>query len=153
MITRLSAIALTLAMFVMAPAHALDKGTPDEAVAMTKLAVATIHEVGKEKAFAAFGNLADKRFHDRDLYIYVYDMKGVALAHGVNPKMVGKNLLDMRDGDGKYIVKGFIDVANSPAGHGWVEYKWPNPLTKSVDAKAGYVEKVDDIIVGSGVYK
>ncbi|MES2151294.1 MAG: cache domain-containing protein [Pseudomonadota bacterium] len=153
MITRLSAIALTLAMLVMAPVHALDKGRPDEAVAMTKLAVATIKEVGKEKAFAAFANVADKRFHDRDLYIYVYDMKGVALAHGVNPKMVGKNLLDMRDGDGKYIVKGFIEAASSPAGHGWVEYKWPNPLTKSIDAKAGYVETIDDIIVGAGVYK
>jgi signal transduction histidine kinase len=150
----ISAVALGLS-FCALPlmASAAEKGSADEAVAMTKKAAAYLKANGKDKAFAEFANPANKDFHDRDLYVYVYDMNGVSLAHGANPKMVGKNLLDMRDGDGKYIIKGFIDVANSAAGKGWVEYKWPNPVTKTVDPKAGYVEKVDGLIVGSGIYK
>ena len=51
------------------------------------------------------------------------------------------------------IVKNFIEVGNSKAGNGWVDYKWPNPVTKAVESKATYIEKVGDILIGSGVYK
>jgi cytochrome c len=148
---------LMCAFFSMAITHhavASDqKGTADEAVAMVKRAVAYIKANGKEKAFAEFANPANHQFHDRDLYIFVYDFNGVAVAHGNNPKMVGKNLLEMKDTEGTYIIKGFIDVANTK-GKGWVDYKWPNPVTKAVEQKSGYVEKAEgDLIVGSGIYK
>jgi cytochrome c len=129
------------------------KGTPAEAVAMTKRAVALIKASGNEKAFAEFTNPANTSFHDRDLYVFVYDINGNCVAHGINPKMVGRKLLELRDGEGKYIVRGFIDAAASAAGNGWVEYKWPNPSTNTVETKAGYVERVGDLIVGSGIYK
>ena len=66
--------------------------------------------------------------------------------------MVGKNLIDMRDTDGKYIVKGLIDVANTE-GRGWFDYKWPNPVTKAIEAKSSYAEKVDDTLVDCGIYR
>ncbi|HYD81830.1 MAG TPA: cache domain-containing protein [Paucimonas sp.] len=131
---------------------AAERGSPEEAVAMVKKAVAYLKANGKDKAFAEFGNLDNKEFHDRDLYIFVYDLNGINLAHGNNPKMVGKNLLDMKDNDGVYIIKGFIEVANSK-GKGWVDYKWPNPVTKAVESKSSYIEKVDGMIVGCGIYK
>ena len=92
------------------------------------------------------------QFHDRDLYIFVYDMKGNSLAHGVNPKMVGKNLLEMKDNEGKAIVRSFIETAEK-AGKGWVDYKWANAVNKAIGEKSSYVEKVDNVIVGSGIYK
>lgn len=46
----------------------------------------------------------------------------------------------------------FIDVANSK-GKGWVDYKWPNPTTKAVEAKSTYIEKTDDLVIGCGIYK
>ncbi|WP_420473355.1 cache domain-containing protein [Noviherbaspirillum sp. ST9] len=141
-----------LALLIHASATAADRGSADEAVAMVKKAIAYMKENGKEKAFAEFGNPGNAAFHDRDLYIFVYDLNGNSVAHGNNPKMVGKNLLEMKDHDGKFIIKGFIDVANAK-GKGWVDYKWPNPVTKAVEQKSGYVEKVDNLIVGSGVYK
>lgn len=131
---------------------AAEKGGADEAMAMVRKAVAYMKEHGKEKAFAEFSNLANTQFHDRDLYIFVYDLNGINVSHGNNPKMVGKNLLEMKDHDGKFIIKGFIDVANTK-GKGWVDYKWPNPVTKAVEQKSGYIEKADDLIVGSGIYK
>ena len=150
----MSAAVICLAM--LAPslhASAADKGTADEAVAMVKKASALIKSAGKEKAFAAISDPANKEFHDRDLYVFVYDLNGLTLAHGNNPKMVGKNLIDLKDNDGKPIIKSMVEVAKSPAGKGWVEFKWPNPMTKAVEPKAGYIERVDDMLVGSGIYK
>jgi hypothetical protein len=70
---------------------------PWEAIAMATKAAALIKSAGKEKAFAEISDQKNINFHDRDLYVYVYDMNGVALAHGNNPKMVGKNLLELKD--------------------------------------------------------
>ena len=146
--------ALSLSMLVLPfLSYAADKGSKDEAVAMVKQAAALIKSAGKDKAFAAISDTNNKDFHDRDLYVYVYDLNGVAVAHGNNPRMVGKNLIDLKDGDGKPMIKNMIDIAKSPAGKGWVEFKWPNPVTKVVEQKAGYVERVDDLMVGSGIYK
>ncbi|HJV86261.1 MAG TPA: cache domain-containing protein [Noviherbaspirillum sp.] len=146
------ALGFALLMLAASIAAAAERGSADEAMAMVKKAVAYMKDVGKDKAFAEFGNTANTQFHDRDLYIFVYDMHGNNVAHGNNPKMVGKNLLEMKDNDGKYIIKGFIDVTKAK-GKGWVDYKWPNPVTKAVESKSSYVEKVDDLIVGAGIYK
>lgn len=144
---------VAFAGFVATSTSAAERGTADEASALVKKAVAYIKANGKEKSFAAI-NDPKGPFVDRDLYIFVYDMKGnnMAIGNGNASKMNGKNMLEMRDADGKYIIKGFIDML-STKNSGWFEYKWPNPVTKAVEAKSSYVEKVDDLIVGSGIYK
>ncbi|MBA5608590.1 cache domain-containing protein [Duganella sp. FT3S] len=133
-------------------AAAADQGTPEQAVAMVKRAVTLIKSEGRAKAFAAIGDTGNPDFHQRDLYVYVYDLNGVALAHGNNPKMVGKPLIGLRDNEGKPIIQEMVKVATT-SGKGWVDYKWPNPVTHAVEAKSGYVERLDDMLVGSGVYK
>jgi len=45
-----------------------------------------------------------------------------------------------------------VEVAKGK-GKGWVEYKWPNPVNSAIESKASYVERVDDMLVGSGIYK
>ncbi|MFL6656543.1 MAG: cache domain-containing protein [Massilia sp.] len=142
---------LTLATAIHAPAWAGERGTPAEATAMVKKAAAYLKANGKDKAYAEFNN-PKGMFVDRDLYIMVYDMNGINVAHGANPKMIGKNLLELKDADGTQIVKAFIETATTK-GKGWVDYKWPNPVSKAIEAKSTYIEKVDDVILGSGVYK
>lgn len=149
--TLLVAVAFSL-LAMSTIAYAADKGSREEAVAMVKRAVALIKSDGKEKAFAAISDPANTTFHDRDLYVYVYDLNGVALAHGNNPKMVGKPLIGLKDNEGKPMIKEMVELAKTK-GSGWVDFKWPNPVTKAVESKAGYVEKVDDMLVGSGIYK
>ncbi|HAT33971.1 MAG TPA: histidine kinase, partial [Janthinobacterium sp.] len=129
------------------------RGSADEAVALVKKAVAYVKANGKDKAFAEFDNVKGP-FVDRNLYIFVYDLNGVSLAigNGSSTKMVGKNLLDMRDADGTYLIKGLIAVANTK-GSGWFDYKWPNPVSKVIETKSSYVEKLGDIMIGCGVYK
>jgi len=151
----LKAITFSVSLGLLAAssaAVAADKGSAAEAVAMVQKAAAMIKSEGKEKAFAAIGDPANTTFHDRDLYIYVYDLNGVTLAHGNNPKMVGKPLIDLKDREGKAMIKEMVDLAKTK-GKGWVDFKWPNPSTKAVEQKSGYIERVDDMLVGSGIYK
>jgi len=126
-------------------------GTAAEAVAMVKKAITYIKAHGREKAFAEFSNPKGP-FIDRDLYITVYDMKGVCLAHGFNPKMVGKNMIDLKDPDGKAFVKERNETAKTKDKF-WVDYKYVNPLTKQIEQKSQYVEKLGDILVNCGIYK
>ena len=38
--------------------------------------------------------------------------------------------------------------------NGWApEYKWSNTVTQAMETKQSYVEKVDNLYVGCGVYK
>jgi signal transduction histidine kinase len=134
-----------------ASAVAAERGTSDEAIALVKKAIAYIKANGKEKAFAEFSSPSG-HFKDRDLYIMVYDMQGNNKAHGANAKLIGKNLSEIKDADGKFIVKSFVDVA-ATKGSGWVDYKWPNPVSNSVEPKSTYVEKYEDILLGCGIYK
>jgi len=130
---------------------AAEKGTANEAVALVKKATALVKQVGKEKAIAEF-NDPKGSFVDRDLYIFVIDMDGKTLANGANQKVVGKNMIEMKDADGNLFIKHFIEIAQAK-GSGWSDYKWVDPVTKTIQQKTTYVEKVDDIVIGCGIYK
>jgi cytochrome c len=132
-------------------AMAAEFGTATEAEAMVKKAIGSIKTDGKDKAFAEISNPKGK-FVDRDLYIFVYDMNGKCLAHGFNQKMIGKDLLEMKDPDGKFYVKERIQIAKTK-GKGWQDYKFTDPATKKLEPKSAYIEKVDETIVGCGIYK
>lgn len=136
-----------------ASASANDRATADEAVAMVKKAVAYVKANGKEKAFEEFSNTKGQ-FIDRNLYIFAYDLKGncLAIGNGNAKKMVGKNLIEFRDADGNYFLRELANVA-ATKGKGWVDYKFPNPVTNAVESKSSYVERVDDFFVGTGIYK
>ena len=138
--------------FMMAgTAHAADQGTAAEAEAMVKKAVAYIKANGPEKAYEEFTN--GKSFKDRDLYIIVYDLNGKNLAQGANPKLVGKDLIGLKDPDGKPLIQMFVDLAKTK-GKGWVEgYKFLNPVSQKIEGKAMYLERVGDTLVGCGIYK
>jgi cytochrome c len=146
--------AIFAAVFMLAVSHvalAAEFGTPAQAEAMVKKAVAEIKAIGKEKALAEISNPKGK-FIDKDLYVFVYDMNGKCVAHGFNQKMIGKDLIDMKDPDGKFYVKERVEISKTK-GKGWQDYKFTNPLTKKVEHKTAYIEKVDDLIVGCGAYK
>jgi signal transduction histidine kinase len=92
------------------------------------------------------------QFVQDQMYIFALDPNGIMLAHGVNEKFVGKNFIDLKDSDGKSFIKEIVDTANAKGG-GWVQYKWYHPETKKVLPKAVYFDKVDDVIICSGVYE
>ena len=140
-----------LGLVMAGSAHANDQGTAAEAEAMVKKAVAFIKANGTEKAYDEFTN--GKSFKDRDLYVIVYDLNGKNLAQGANPKLVGKDLIGLKDPDGKPLIQMFVDLAKAK-GKGWVEgYKFLNPVSQKIEGKAMYLERVGDTLVGTGIYK
>lgn len=144
-------LALVMVFGVIVVALASETGTASEAEGMVKKAVAFLKANGKEKGFAEISNPKGK-FVDRDLYVFVYDTNGKCVAHGFNQKMVGKDLLEQKDADGKYYVKERVEIAKTK-GKGWQDYKFTNPLTKKLESKSAYLEKYEDYVVGCGIYK
>lgn len=132
-------------------ASASGAANKDEAVAMVKQAVAFIKDQGAEKAYPEITNKAGK-FQDRDLYVVVYQLDGKVLAHGSNEKFIGKDLIDAQDVDGKLYVKERVDMAAKQASF-WQDYKFVNPVSKKVEPKEMYCEKLNNTAVCAGVYK
>ena len=130
---------------------AAQRSSKDDAVAMVKKAGAYYQEHGLKKALSAFNNPKGP-FIKNELYLFVYDKDGVNLAHGQNQKMIGKNLLEMRDADGVFLIKKVIEIGDSKTGHGWQRYKWPNPITKQVEEKLSYTEKFGELYISCGIY-
>ena len=151
----LALLRMTLAAFVFMSGTAAyaqgSHGTADEAIAMVQKVIASIKANGKEKTFAEVNNLQG-RFRDRDLYITINDMSGKNLAHGANSKMQGKDLIDLKDADGKLFVRERLELAKTK-GKGWQDYKFINPVSKQIEQKAMYFEKYEDIIINCGIYK
>ena len=148
-------IAIAVALFalvgVQLAATAGSNGTADEAKAMVDKAAKLLAADGKDKAFPVFDD-PKGAFVDRDLYVFVLNLEGTTVAHGVNKALIGKSLINVKDADGKAFIQDIIKLANT-SGEGWVDYKWPNPTTKKIEEKSSFIKKVGDVIVGVGIYK
>jgi len=113
-------------------------------------AIAFYKKSGKEIALAEFTNPKGP-FVQEAMYIFVLDTQGTMLAHGVNEGYVGQNFIRMKDSAGRDFVRDVVRTVNAE-GSGWVDYQWYNPVTKDMKRKSVYFEKVDDIIICSGIY-
>jgi len=124
--------------------------TAKEAETMVAKAIAAIKS-DRDKAFAEITGKNEK-WIEGDLYPVVYDLQGKVLAHGQNAKQVGKDLIDLKDPDGKLFVKERVDLANSK-GKFWQDYKFTDPITKKILPKQMYCEKLNSMVVCAGIYK
>lgn len=116
-----------------------------------KGAIAFYRACGKRIALAEYTNPKGPFVQD-EMYLFVLNPRGTMLAHGVNERFIGEDFSELKDSDGKSFIKEMLNTSNTQ-GSGWVEYKWFNPVTKEVLPKIVYFEKVDDLIICSGVYK
>lgn len=128
----------------------LQQGSAEEAVAMVARAMALRSQTSKEAFLRDLTNPV-KGFHDRDMYVFALDRQGRYLAFGGNSAKVGTRVQDIAGIDGNQLLKSIIDKASHEAG--WVEYDITNPTTGKVQTKMSFVEQVDDVFVGCGVYK
>ncbi|MDP8202632.1 MAG: cache domain-containing protein [Candidatus Tenebribacter burtonii] len=127
-------------------------GTPMEARIMVEDGFNYMQEVDTEKAFLDFKE-KDGRFHIKDLYLFVIDMDGNVLCHGVEEALNGKNVIDLKDSAGKYFIKDFIKLMKE-SNNGWKEYYWRNYETQKVEMKLTYLKKFNEnIFIGCGAYQ
>ena len=141
---------LLLATTGTLPAAASDFGTKDEAIALVRKGIEHIKAVGPEKAFADFSDKGGA-FVDRDLHLIVTDKTGTRVAHGQNAKLIGKNIAETVDVDGKAYGKEIVTKA-AAGQSGWVDYKFSDPVTKKVLPKESYFQPYEGYIVYCGFY-
>lgn len=140
------------AMLAAGAAWAADRATAKEAEAMVKKGVAFIKANGKDKGYAEITS-KEGQFRDRELHLVVQQTDGTVLAHGANAKIVGKNFIEAKDIDGKPFAREIIEAAKAKNGS-WTEYKYSNPVTKKVEQKAMYCERLEEtILVCGGIFK
>lgn len=138
---------LLTAFILPAAAHAGDC----EAKALVNKGLAHILKVGPEQAAKDFMQ-ADGPFIDGSYYLLFYRYDGTCLALGAKPEIAGRNRWDVRDPDGVYQIREMVKRAK--AGGGYVEYKYANPATGTVQKKRTWVHPVQgmDAFVGCGFY-
>jgi signal transduction histidine kinase len=146
----LAALAAVLALLSFDATADANRATEAEAQAMVKKAIQHYDKVGKDKAMADFSQ-SPGPFVDRDLYVVVDEMDGTVLAH-INPKILGRNMIDLRDADGHYQIRERVDAAKKGTS-GWQDFKFFNPVTKKIEPKRAYWEKHDNLIFACGAYK
>ncbi|BDU74294.1 cache domain-containing protein [Mesoterricola silvestris] len=129
--------------------------TPAQAESLVKRAVGYAKTHGIEKLIQQT-NQGNGVFHvgsGGEMYLFVYDQAGICKAIGFNSvELVGKNRIGLKDPDGKMIIQEMLSVAKNK-GKGWVDYKYPDPVTGKVLMKTSYVELHEGLIFGCGIYK
>lgn len=125
-------------------------GEKEEATKLVNEA-ATAISTNKASAVAEIGKAGGK-YVKGEIYVFAYDLEGVMVAHPVNPKLVGKSLIDVPDANGKMFRKEIIDGVKSK-GSVTVDYKYKNPASGAIEDKATYCLKAADLAVCAGYYK
>ena len=101
------------------PVLAIERSDAKTAIALMQKAQTYLQKNGVEKAIIEFNRL-DSPFNSKstinpygDLYLYTLDSKGFQSAHGKNPKIRGKVMLEMRDIDGVHLIEAMAKLCFS----------------------------------------
>ena len=118
--------------------------------ALLKKATAAV----KADKAAALKQISDPKgpYVEGEIYVFAYDLTGTMLAHPKNPKLIGKNLLETPDVDGKLFRKEIVEGAKAK-GSGTVDYRYKNPESGKIEDKTTHYVKANDVILACGIYK
>lgn len=144
---------LTAAVLCLSCAGALaSEPTEKDAIAMAERGAAMVKAKGKEEVMKRI-TAKDPEFVQGSLYIDMRDVKtGIVLAHPYNPSIVGKDLTDVPDANGKKYRREIIELA-AAKGKGWVDYQYKNPTSGKIEPKTTYILLVNGVVLEAGLYK
>jgi cytochrome c len=144
---------ITIAALFLACSSALAfDPTEKDAIAMAERGAALVKAKGKDEMMKRI-NAKDPDFVQGSLYVDLRDARtGIVLAHPYNPSIVGKDLTDVPDANGKKYRREIIELAKSK-GKGWVDYQYKNPATGKIEPKTTYILLVDGVVLEAGLYK
>ena len=99
--------------------------------------------------------LRDTRFFsDLSGYYFIYDLNGTNIMHGANRALEGLDLMDVQDGNGKYITKDILSLLAKNDG-AYYDWTWKNPEDEMYRKKIGYMALVKplNLFIGSARYE
>ncbi len=157
------AAAVLLTTLIMTSKRGEDKPLPylyedtRQLVRLVEDAATEVESRGKN-AFTDFGVHGSRWFNDK-YYLFIYDINGTCVFHPVTPALVGRNLIDMKDYNGRPLIRDITDVCKKPerrAG-GWVFYLWEERTEFTPNWKVSYIRKAvapdgNVYAVGCGLY-
>jgi cytochrome c len=126
-------------------------GQGKKAAEWVQRAKAFYNSTGKSIALAEFNNPRGQ-FVQKQQYIFVLDLDGNMLAHGMNHFFAGNNFTGVKDSNGKEFIREIVETAKTK-GTGWTDYIWFDPISKKELPKSLYFEKIDDLIICCGTYR
>jgi cytochrome c len=145
----LSAMTLGLAV---ASGNVSAEPSEKDAIALVDKGAAFMKAKGKDEMIKRIA-AKDPEFVQPALYLFMCDLKtGVLIAHPMNPALIGKDLTDVPDINGKKFRREIIDLA-AKDGKGWVDYAYKNPNNGKIEPKTTYVMRVGDVVLEAGIYK
>lgn len=121
----------------------------DKAVSLVKKVIKFYDKNGKEETLNA---VTAGKFTDGKIYVFIYDYSAVMLAHPENKQLIGRNLYNIPDADGKYFRRNIVEDAKIK-GSGWVDYKYKNPNNGKVESKTTYFQNHGNLIFCCGIFK
>ncbi|MCR9178138.1 MAG: cache domain-containing protein [Alphaproteobacteria bacterium] len=108
----------------------------------------------KDEAIAQWATQAHGvRFRGEE-YIFAYDLQGTNVVHGAKPALNGKNMWDVQDPSGMYLLREIIRIAKDRPEGGPLAYQWPRPGSEQPVPKLSYIMMMPgwDLAVGTGLY-
>ncbi len=116
-------------------------------IAKAQMADPAFRDGGMARLSQTLGAFA---FNEGD-YLFFVRNDGVFLAHP-KKEMVGKNLIDLKDGRGKLLIRELIEISSK--GGGYSEYYWPRLGEKVAQKKLAYAVAVPgtDAFVSTSIY-
>jgi cytochrome c len=149
---KLTATAAATALLLSCTTTLAAEPTEKDAIAMAERGAAMVKAKGKDEVMKRI-SAKDPEFVQGSLYIDMRDVKtGIVLAHPYNPSIVGKDLTDVPDANGKKYRREIIELA-AAKGKGWVDYQYKNPTTGKIEPKTTYILLVNGVVLEAGLYK
>jgi len=132
---------------------AQSSGTAAEARAMLDNAVVAL-KANEATALAAFNDKSNTKFHDRDLYVFCYDMTDGKFTAHPNPAVMGTDVRALKAKDDP-LGQRIFDTINQSSGGSvlTVDYSFPKPGTTEPVPKQSFVTKVGNQGCAVGYYK
>ena len=107
---------------------------------------------GDEQAEAEIKRILNELTYGDDGYFFVYDPTGVNLVHPIQPELVGQDLIELQDSNGKYVIRDLLEIAEK--GGGFYRYLWRKPSKGDLEDKLSFVVQIPKYnwMMGTGLY-
>ena len=94
------------------------------------------------------------RYNNQRGYYFITRLDGIEILFADRPEMEGRNLIDMQDTQGKFVIRDMIEIINE-SGEGFYRYSWTRPNKAGKDfPKIAFIKHFEhfDWLIGTGEY-
>ena len=109
-------------------------------------AIARYDEEGLDATVAYYNSQESLEGH---FYLFLIGADDIYLAHPIFPHLIGTDIKDVVGSDGQELGR---EIAQATEEGIWVEYLWPNPITRVEEEKTTWSVRHDGLIFSSGYY-